>query len=78
MEKTANSTKVNITLLYPIDKDDKEVEPRSYYPPKSLKLLRGIWNDEQLIPKDKEFKWDKVLKEAQPPILSDFQMLQVE
>lgn len=29
---TANtgSTKVNIILLYPIDKDDKEVEPRSH------------------------------------------------
>ena len=45
---TANtgSTKVNIILLYPIDKDDKEVEPRSHQPAKSLKLLRGIWNDE--------------------------------
>lgn len=71
-EKSVNSTKVNITLLYPIDKDDKEVEPRSYFPPKSLKLLRSIWNDEQFIPKDKDFKWDKILLEANPPILSDF------
>ena len=58
-------------VLFPIDKDDTEVEVRGVVPAKSLTFLRDIWNDERQIEKAGDFKWEKVLEEND--LMSAFQ-----
>ena len=61
--------------MFPIDKEGQpEVEIRGSkdHPHNTLRFLRGVWNDEKLIPKlPSDFKWEAILEENS--LLSGFQ-----
>lgn len=44
---------------------------RNQVPSASLRLLRGVWNNDKLIPKINDFKWEQILEEQD--LLSGFQ-----